>query len=143
MKCRCGEKMQETINRSERYQDIRAWRCGNCGRTATSTRAQYPPGLLRHSAKVQHLKAFIRSPHAFPGGYTLIAVMDDGEIVCHECTRDNFREIVECTKNQERIGWNFIDVTINWEDPSMYCAHCDEPLTPEYCEHEQEAAAAV
>ena len=99
--------------------------------------------LLKHSAKVQHLKAFIRSPFAWPGGYTLIAVMDDGECLCHECTRDNFREIVECTKHQERIGWNFIDVTINWEDPSMYCAHCDEPLTPEYCEHEQEAAAAV
>lgn len=95
-------------------------------------RQQNTSPLLKHSAPAQHLKRFIRSPFAFPGGYTLIAVMDDGECLCHECTRDNFREILHCTKHQERIGWNFKDVTINWEDPSLYCAHCDGPLTPEY-----------
>ena len=64
-----------------------------------------------------------------------------GEVLCHECTRDNFREILHATKTQERTGWNFQDVMVNWEDPSLYCAHCDEPLEPEYCEHEQTIAA--
>ena len=94
--------------------------------------------LLRHSANAQHLKAFIRSPYAFPGAYTLIAVMDDGECLCHTCTQENFLEILHATKTRDRCGWNFIDVMVNWEDPSLYCAHCDAPLIPEYVDHEQE-----
>jgi hypothetical protein len=94
--------------------------------------------LLLHSANAQHLKRFVRSPFAFPGAYALIAVMDDGECLCHDCTRKNFREILHATKTADRCGWNFQDVTINYEDSSLYCAHCDEPMSPEYCDHEQE-----
>lgn len=142
MKCKCGGSLTEVRYQNTLSHENRYWKCESCGNHATSwSAARQTNPLLRHSANAEHLKAFIRSPYAFPGAYALIAVMDDGECLCHDCTKDNYLEILHATKTADRCGWNFIDVMINYEDPSLYCAHCDEPLQPEYCAHEQSEAA--
>lgn len=138
MKCKvCSGTMKEIRFQNINTYENRYWKCEDCGKPAQTWQEPTSP-LLLHSAQVAHLKAYIRSPYAFPGCYNLLAVMDDGECLCHTCTKDNFLEILHATKTRDRCGWNFVDVLINWEDSTLYCAHCDEPLSPEYCDHESE-----
>lgn len=73
------------------------------------------------------------SPYAWPGGYAKIAVMDDGECLCRQCTIEN-RDIIEQSTGGD--GWALMRLDINWEDDSLYCSHCNTQLTSEYGETE-------
>lgn len=73
------------------------------------------------------------NPYAWPGGYALLAVMDDGEVLCHDCL---VRE-EEVHEGGERDGWRFEDVTVHWEGPPEQCAHCNKDLPSEYGEIEE------
>lgn len=84
------------------------------------------------NAKVQELKNTIRNPFAWPGGYTVTAIMDDGEVLCHDCLKENFREILQSTKDDSRDGWTFAGAGVMWEGPPMYCAHCNKEMSTEY-----------
>ena len=68
-------------------------------------------------------------PYVFPGAYTLYAVMDDGEMLCYDCCKENRNEIHE---NGVNDGWRFITADVYWEGPDMFCAHCNKPLKSEY-----------
>ena len=84
------------------------------------------------NAKVQELKNTIRNPYTFPGAYQVTAIMDDGEVVCHDCLKENYREILQSTKNNDRDGWTFVGADVLWEGPSLYCAHCNSEIKTEY-----------
>jgi hypothetical protein len=76
-------------------------------------------------------KETIRSPLAWPGGYTVALYFADGERVCTGCAREEWREIVGDTLNgwgQWRAGF----AGVYWEGPPEYCTHCNEPQASEY-----------
>ena len=71
--------------------------------------------------------------YAWPGGYPVYAVMDDGESLCPSCVRENVRLILSATHDRDiHSGWYFVGAQVNWEDDSLYCAHCGKPLEPAY-----------
>jgi len=78
---------------------------------------------MANTLKTAELKAWLRQPYAWPGGYQIVAVMDDGECVCHKCARDNFFNMLSSTRHGVRSGWQFMGTTIVWEGPEA-CAHC-------------------
>lgn len=53
---------------------------------------------------VKDVKEFIRHPYAWPGGYEIVAVTEDGAILCHNCARENFASIVEEMKDGYQYG---------------------------------------
>jgi hypothetical protein len=63
------------------------------------------------------------------GGYVWAAVMNDGELVCTPCVRENYRQIFASTKNSARDGWQCVGITNSgeWESPET-CAHCYQEL---------------
>lgn len=84
------------------------------------------------NAIVEQVKDYIREPWAFPGGYPLVLVMDDGECLCPACAKDNFKLIVAATKSNARDGWQAAGVQVNWEDNELFCANCDNQLEAAY-----------
>lgn len=82
-------------------------------------------------------------PYAWPGGYSKYFVMQDGETCCFECINDNRVEVyaAEPVPTSPDPQWWPIAVDINWEDPSLYCAHCNKPIESAYVPHETEEEA--
>ena len=67
------------------------------------------------------------TPYAWPGGYQLIHLMDDGEVLCNKCIQDK-----EVHEGGEADGWRYEGSDIHWEGESLYCAHCNAELESEY-----------
>jgi hypothetical protein len=96
---------------------------------------------MENSAKdiIQDVKHAIREPFSFPGGYPVYTVLTDGELLCPDCARENFRQIVSSTKEAEKDFysdiWEAIGTIILWEG-SEYCVHCSKLLESAYGELE-------
>jgi hypothetical protein len=79
------------------------------------------------TGKIKQLKEAIRHPYAWPGGYEISAVMNDGASLCMACCRDNFRNIVDSTNKQIRDGWQLEAVDVIWEGDCR-CEQCGKNL---------------
>ena len=82
--------------------------------------------------KINKLKAFVRQPHAWPGGYSQIMIANDGVPICHKCVKEEFRNILHSTKFDFKDGWAFENTFINWEDENTFCGHCNKKIPSEY-----------
>jgi hypothetical protein len=72
--------------------------------------------------------------YAWPGGYPLIAVMDDGEELCADCVNDP-RNPVHYSGSAD--GWRVdgylgLETTSEPDYGSVYCAHCNRQLDGPY-----------
>jgi hypothetical protein len=88
---------------------------------------------------LNHVKNAIRKPFSFPGGYPVYTVLSDGELLCPDCARENFRQVVASTKEAEKDGfsdsWAASGAQVLWEG-SEYCSHCSRLLESAYGETE-------
>ena len=77
------------------------------------------------------VKDLIREPYAWPGGYERIAITDDGGILCHKCTRDNYHLILG---SYPRDGWHVSDIDLieYYDEEPVYCDNCGKYLNEEY-----------
>lgn len=82
--------------------------------------------------RIRQVKEYIRAPYAWPGGYTKILVMHDGEVLCSDCARADFRLIVSSTRTGARDGWQAEGVTLHQEGPALYCANCNKYIPSDY-----------
>lgn len=80
------------------------------------------------------LKEFVKSPYAWPGGYPLYAVTEDGAALCAVCCKKELGLIVTSISQNLRDGWQVEDIGINYEDPDLYCAHCNNRIESAYCD---------
>jgi hypothetical protein len=76
------------------------------------------------AALLRSVRAFIREPYAWPGGYPLILVLADGETLCAKCARAEYRQISNATRHALRSDWRAFDVRVHWEGEPETCAHC-------------------
>ena len=90
---------------------------------------------------MQAVRAFIRQPYAWPGGYPLVLVMHDGETVCAKCARDNYRLISAATRHHARDGWEAAGVQPHYEGAPEYCANCNEATEAAYGDPDAEGNA--
>ncbi len=86
--------------------------------------------------------------YAWPGGYPLYFVCDDGEAMCFACAKKERRVLLEALADKQTsrsagygpIGdWLVIGVETNWEDDGLFCAHCGEGIESAYGAGELEA----
>lgn len=69
------------------------------------------------------------------GGYVWAAVMDDGDLVCVKCTRENYRQIFRETLAPDMPhGWTVVGLANSGEfESTEHCAHCGKVIW----EHEE------
>lgn len=79
----------------------------------------------------KELKELVRHPYAWPGGYEIVFITNDGEILCHDCVRINWREVCDSTMHRIDDGWRIVGTMM--EAVSADCAReVDESLVS-YC----------
>jgi hypothetical protein len=71
-------------------------------------------------------------PYAWPGGYPLILVCDDGGILCFDCGRSEASQILRAIRGNESSGWRVIDCQTHDEGPDEECAHCGRAIPSAY-----------
>lgn len=81
---------------------------------------------------VAEVNAFIDEPYVFPGGYRKLLLMQDGEFLCHACTKEHDKLIYWATLNLDRSEWGAVGVDVYWEGPVDHCAHCGAEIVAEY-----------
>lgn len=78
-------------------------------------------------SSIKQLKAAIRHPYAWPGGYEISAIMSDGGVLCMKCCKDNFSNIVDSTKRDIRDGWKIEAIDCVWEG-DCNCEQCGKSV---------------
>jgi uncharacterized Zn finger protein (UPF0148 family) len=76
------------------------------------------------------------SAHAWPGGYPLFYLMADGETMCAKCINKEVKLVVDATVNGDDKQWEIVGSDVNWEDPALFCAHCNQRIESAYAEDE-------
>ena len=76
------------------------------------------------------LRAAIRQAYAWPGGYDLIFITDDGGTLCAKCARENYYQIAYSRRFGISDGWK-IEAIDNGSsiDESCQCDHCGAELS--------------
>ena len=67
--------------------------------------------------------------YAWPGGYPVIHIMDDGECLCADCVNDPTNPVHE---GGEPDGWRIEGSDIYYEGPTILCAHCNKEIESAY-----------
>lgn len=73
------------------------------------------------------LLAARHSPYTFPGGYSLVGLVDDGEVICGPCLKES-----EVHVGGESDGLRIEAITVIWEGPPNYCSICNSEMPTEY-----------
>ena len=74
--------------------------------------------------------------YAWPGGYPLYYLCADGESLCPACVAREFARIEQAILDADDSDWRVIAVDVNYEDSSLYCAHCSDRIPSAYAEPE-------
>lgn len=87
---------------------------------------------FKKSLQGVRLRELARNKYAWPGGYGLLALMGDNQIVCADCIKENYRLVLDATITGHDREWFFSESFVHWEGDSLQCAHCGRELPPEY-----------
>ena len=68
--------------------------------------------------------------HTFPGFYPMYYVTADSGALCPDCV--NAHRTLCADSNDPQ--WFVIDSDANWEDPQLYCDHCNNRIESAYAE---------
>jgi len=76
------------------------------------------------------LRATIRNgKYAWPGGYPLFFVNKDGDCICMDCARKEYKSVSrDLLHNGEMV------CDINWEDKDLICEYCGNQIESAYGE---------
>ncbi len=68
-------------------------------------------------------------PYAWPGGYPIYFITDDGDSLSFKAVKDNLELIVEASPGD---SWCIEAYDVNWENPNLYCDHTGELIESAY-----------
>ena len=77
-------------------------------------------------------EAIANGPYAWPGGYPIFYLTDDGGTLAHQTVIDERESIAESIEDNLSDGWRVIAVDINWEDGDMIDDHTGERIESAY-----------
>jgi len=80
---------------------------------------------------LEEVKQIIRNPFVWPGGYPAYIIMADGELICSDCARKEYKRIAKSTIKNDHDGWKAVGAEILWENDSV-CCHCNKVLESAY-----------
>ena len=88
---------------------------------------------MKHIKTTAQLRAILRAgPYAWPGGYPMFFVTNDGDSLCFECVRAEYRSVSYSIRHKVNDGWRVVACCVNWEDNDMICDHCGERIESAY-----------
>lgn len=70
--------------------------------------------------------------YAWPGGYQLCFITDDGCALSFEAVRDNLRLVFDSMRKKINDGWRVTGCQVNWEDENLLCSHTGKQIPCAY-----------
>ena len=77
-------------------------------------------------------KAIRNGAYAWPGGYPLYFVTNDGAALSFESAKAERRNILEAIRDQDHSGWCVVATDVNWEDNDLLCDHSGKVIESAY-----------
>ena len=68
--------------------------------------------------------------YAWPGGYPIIYVMDDGGVICPDCA--NGQNGSEASESSDCHGWKIVGYDVHWEGEPIACDYCGKMIESAY-----------
>ena len=81
---------------------------------------------------LQYRETLRAGPYAWPGGYPLLLVTDDGAALCFDCGRTEGPQILRSIRSRSRDGWRVVGCDVHWEGPPEHCEHCGREIPSAY-----------
>lgn len=78
------------------------------------------------------IEALKNGEFAWPGGYQMYFIVDDGEALSFEAAEENKDLIIDAINDNDNNGWRVVGVDVNWEDDNLYCAHTNKKIPSAY-----------
>ncbi len=69
---------------------------------------------------------------AWPGGYPIYYIMDDGEYMCAKCVNNEAEVHFGSVEDSRADGWRVEGYHVAYEGPDTYCCHCNTTLETAY-----------
>lgn len=88
--------------------------------------------VAKRNEILANVRRAVREPFTSLGGYPVYVYISDGEMLCAECVRENYRAISEATRHRLNDGWRAEGTDVYWEGPPQHCAHCNKALPSAY-----------
>ena len=80
----------------------------------------------------KQLKDAIRQHYAWPGGYEIFGITEDGALLCCDCMRMEYERIAWSRRHKCSDGWRVVALTAECGfDGPEYCAHCNKVIGEE------------
>lgn len=73
--------------------------------------------------------------YAWPGGYPMAFLVDDGEVLCADCVNDPSNPVHE---GGEADGWRVEGYVVHWEGGPLTCSHCNVEIPSAYGDPDEE-----
>ena len=94
-----------------------------------------------NSMEIKTAKEFTKQleggAHAWPGGYPLYFITNDGAALSFDAAKENHELIAESIADDCNDGWQVIGCDVNWEDSELVCDHSGEKIESAYGELEE------
>ncbi len=95
---------------------------------AVPVRAIYQGAQSCTIGNTLELRAALRQPYAWPGGYELFAITSDGGCLCFDCVRAAYRSVSYSMRAGINDGWRVMAIE--------GAGNCDGPIDCEHCGRE-------
>lgn len=83
--------------------------------------------LFRSIKNTQELRACLRARYAL--SYDTAFTTNDGACLCHDCVKENYRNVNWSIKNNVSDGWRVDGLVIECEtDSPVFCDNCDKNI---------------
>lgn len=92
-------------------------------------KSPFRKNLMRWNSQIKtvaDLKETIRAADRAFGGTDLVLLMNDGEMICGKCARQEFRQIAEAVRDKDNNGWRAVGACMDNELEACECAHCGD-----------------
>ena len=92
---------------------------------------------------VRDMKAAIRVFDRAFGNTRMVSFMSDGEVMCYQCIKENFHNIVRAIADDDEAGgWMVLGVTSDNEIENEFCCNCGCSIGITTNEEDEEAPTA-
>jgi hypothetical protein len=86
------------------------------------------------------LRATLRAgSYAWPGGYPLFLLTDDGASLCFACVLAELPNVLRAIRAKVNDGWRVVGCDVNYEDEDNICSHCNARIPSAYGNDEGQA----
>lgn len=108
--------------------------------TRAPLRAEYARTFSTIATGRQFRATLRAGPYAWPGGYPLALLCDDGESLCFDCGHSEAHQIIRSIRDKARDGWRVTGCFVHWEGAPIDCAHCGKGIPSAYGADDDEGA---